>query len=211
MAESQRAPRRSTAEVRELILEAANNLFVEHGFAQTAMRDIASRAGISLSVLYRQFDGKEELFAATLLAPFLETFEEFAQAWSDQVETPWDDERLVREFVRDLYRNSTEHRASLVTLLAAGNDSASSIFAQTRGSLAAGLHELRLMAEHEADRRDWLDRETLAFSNSLIIAMVVGAVLLQPLLAGTIADDDDGMIDAATRMAMYGMRLTPPA
>src|SRR4051794_24701523 len=127
MAASRRAPRRSTAEVRDLILQAANELFIEHGYAQTAMRDVASRAGISLSVLYRQFDGKEELFAATLLAPFLETFEEFAAAWRDQVETPWDDERLVREFVRDLYRNTITHRASLVTLLAAGDDSTSGL------------------------------------------------------------------------------------
>jgi AcrR family transcriptional regulator len=210
MAGSRRASRRSTAEVRDLILEAANDLFIEHGYAQTAMRDIASRAGISLSVLYRQFEGKEELFAATLLAPFLETFEEFAAAWRDQVDTPWDDERLVREFVRDLYRNTAAHRPSLVTLLAAGDDSTSGLFAETRERMARGLLELRLMAEHEADRRDWLHRETLAYSNSLIISMVVGAVLLQPLLAGTLAEDDETLIDAATRMAMYGMRLTPP-
>lgn len=209
MAVSRRAPRRTTEEVRELILDAANDLFVEHGYAQTSMRDIAARAGISLSVLYRQFGGKDELFAATLLAPFLETFDEFAAAWRDQVDTPWDDERLVREFVRDLYRNTVEHRDSLVTLLAAGQDSTSHLLAQTRERLEGGLHELRLMAEHEADRRDWLRREALAFSNSLIIAMVVGSVLLQPLLAGTLADDDEGMIDAATHMAMYGMRLTP--
>jgi AcrR family transcriptional regulator len=209
MAVSRRAPRRTTSEVRGLILDAATGLFAEHGYAQTSMRDIATRAGISLSVLYRQFDGKEELFSATLLAPFLETFEEFAAAWRDQVEAPWDDERLVREFVRDLYRNTAEHRHSLVTLLAAGEDATSKLLSDTRERLAGGLNELRLMAEHEADRREWLRRETLAYSNSLIIAMVVGAVLLQPLLEGTLADDDNGMIDAATRMAMYGMSLTP--
>lgn len=209
MTAARRAPRRSTEEVREATLAAAADLFVERGYAQTSVRDIATRAGISLSVLYRQFEGKEELFAATLLAPFLEAFEEFSSAWRDQVDTPWDDDRLVREFVRDLYRNTTEHRHSLVTLLAAGEDSTSSLLAQTRARLEGGLNELELMAVHEADRREWLRRETLAFSNSLIIAMVVGAVLLQPLLAGTLADDDDGMIDAATRMAMYGMRLLP--
>jgi len=208
MAVSRRAPRRTTQEVRKLILQAANDLFVEHGYAQASMRDIAARAEISLSVLYRQFAGKEELFAATLLAPFLEAFDEFAAAWRDQAETPWDDERLVREFVRDLYRNTTEHRHSLVTLLAAGEDSTSSLLTQTRARLDGGLHELRLMAEHEADRRDWLRRDALAYSNSLIIAMVVGTVLLQPLFAGTLADDDEAMIDAATLMAMYGMRLT---
>jgi len=209
MATSPRAPRRTTAEVRKLVLDAAASLFAERGYAQTSMRDIGARAGISMSVLYRQFEGKDELFSATLVAPFLDTFEEFAAAWRDQVETPWDDERLVREFVRDLYRNTIEHRHSLVTLIAAGEDSTSNLLAQTRERLAGGLNELRLMAEHEADRRDWLRREELAYSNSLIIAMIVGSVVMQPLLEGTLAADDDGMIDSATRLAMYGMKLTP--
>lgn len=211
MATPPRAPRRTTAEVRRLALDAAAGLFVEHGYAQTSMRDIAARADISLSVLYRQFAGKDELFAATLLAPFLEAFDEFSHAWRDQADTPWEDERLVREFVRDLYRNTTEHRHSLVTLLAAGEDSTSSLLTETRARLDGGLTELRLMAEHEADRRDWLLRESLAQSNALIIGMVVGTVLLQPLLSGTLADDDDAMVDAATRMALYGMRLTARA
>ena len=57
--------------MRSLILEAAADQFASHGYAQTTMRSIASAAGISLSVLHRQFNGKESLFSATLLAPFL--------------------------------------------------------------------------------------------------------------------------------------------
>jgi AcrR family transcriptional regulator len=210
MAVSRRVPRRSTAEVRALILAAANDLFAERGYAGTSMRDIAAGANISLSVLYRQFEGKEELFSATLLAPFLASFEEFASAWSGQIENPWDDERLVREFVRDLYTNLVKHRHSLVTLLAAGEDSGSDLLVEARQGLAAGLQELRLMAEHEADRRQWFSRDSVAYSNSLMIATIAGLVLLQPLLAGTLTDDDDAMIDAATRLALHGMRMAPP-
>jgi AcrR family transcriptional regulator len=209
MTASPRAARRSTEEVRRLILRAAGELFEERGYAKTSMRDIAAAAGISLSVLYRQFAGKEELFSATLLAPFLTSFEEFAAAWSAQIDNPWDDERLVREFVRDLYTKLSQHRHSLTILLAVGEDSGSDLLAQTRNGLANGLQELRLMAEHEADRRHWFSRDTVRHSNSLIVSMIAGAVLLQPLLADLRADDD-AIIDAATQLALHGMRLAPP-
>jgi AcrR family transcriptional regulator len=174
------------------------------------MRAIAAAAGISLSVLYRQFPSKEGLFSTTLLAPFLSSFEEFAAAWSNQIENPWDDERLVGEFVRDLYQNLAEHRHTVVTLLAAGEDSGTELLEEVRQGLATGLTNLRIMAEQEADRRGWFSAETVRYSNALVIAMITGLVLIGPWLADAMIDDDNAMIDAATRLALHGMRLAPP-
>jgi len=209
MAVSRRAARRSTEEVRSLTLAAANELFADRGYAQTSMRDIASRAGLSLSVLYRQFASKDDLFAATLLGPFLASFEEFASAWSSQVDEPWGDARLVGEFVRDLYANLVKYRHLLITLLAADQDAGSELLKRAQRGLANSLRDLRSMAEHEAGRRDWLPAESVADGNSLTIAMIAGLVLLQPLLTGGSNEDEDTIIDAATRMALYGMRLAP--
>lgn len=209
MAVSRRAPRRSTEEVREVILETATQLFAERGYAQTSMRDISAEAAISLSVLYRQFESKDELFSATLLAPFLKSFEEFAAAWSSQLENPWGDEQLIGEFVRDLYLNLTENRQLLVTLLAAGESADSDLLQRTEQSLTASLTDLRVMAEHEADRRQWFKRDQVAVSNSLMLALVTGLVLLRPLLTQTPVEDDEAMIKAATRLAMYGMSMSP--
>jgi AcrR family transcriptional regulator len=159
-------------------------------------------------VLYRQFEGKEELFSATLLTPFLDTSKEFVTAWRDQIEHPWDDEQLVREFVRDLYTNLIEHRRSLVTLLAASEDSASDLLAQMRANLEGSLVDVRLIAEEEADRRQWFSRESVAASSSLVVALIGGLVLLKPLLSSG-DDDAEAVIDAATRLALHGMRLEP--
>jgi len=208
MTAARRATRRSTEEVRELILNTATELFAEHGYAQTSMRDIATRTDISLSVLYRQFSSKDELYSATLLAPFLESFEEFAAAWSSQVDTPWDDEKLIGEFVSDLYSNLTDNRALLVTLLAAEDDS-SAMLDRARNSLTSSLSDLRLMAEHEAGRRPWLTRDQVAVSNSLMVALVTGLVLLKPLLEQTPAGDPRTVVRAAARLARYGMSLGP--
>jgi AcrR family transcriptional regulator len=209
MAVSRRATRRSTEEVRSLILATASELFDKDGYSQTSMRDIASRAGLSLSVLYRQFGSKDELFAATLLAPFLASFEEFAAAWTSQIDNPWQDEQLVREFVRDLYSNLTTHRHLLVTLLGAGENPESDLLATAQRGLANSLRDLRMMAEHEAGRRSWLSASTVGYGNSLTIAMIAGLVLMRPFLTGTPDGDEDAVVDALTRMALYGMRLAP--
>jgi AcrR family transcriptional regulator len=53
-----------TAMYSEVILEAAEQVFGEHGFEAARVQDIARAAGVSLSTLYGVFPGKSELFAA---------------------------------------------------------------------------------------------------------------------------------------------------
>lgn len=48
---------------REAIVRAALAAFVETGFHQTGIRDIAKRAGVSLGNLYNHFSGKDALIA----------------------------------------------------------------------------------------------------------------------------------------------------
>ncbi|HDT5893203.1 TetR family transcriptional regulator [Aeromonas hydrophila] len=48
---------------REQIIQAALDCFIERGFHQTGMRDIAAAAGVSLGNLYNHFARKEELIA----------------------------------------------------------------------------------------------------------------------------------------------------
>ena len=129
---ARRAGRRSTEEVRKLIIDAASEQFTSHGYARTTLRSVASAAGISLSVLHHHFPSKEALLSAALLSPFLSSFDEFASAWSGQVDSPWDAEVLVREFVRDLYNNLSGHRRTMVTLLAVGEASQTELLANVR-------------------------------------------------------------------------------
>ena len=48
---------------REKILEAAVMCFLENGYHQTGVRDIAKRAGVSLGNLYNHFPGKHDVLA----------------------------------------------------------------------------------------------------------------------------------------------------
>ncbi|WP_342595440.1 TetR/AcrR family transcriptional regulator [Salinicola lusitanus] len=49
---------------RDALLDAAQQLFLEHGYGQVSVNDIVGRAGGSLSTLYRHFGNKEGLFQA---------------------------------------------------------------------------------------------------------------------------------------------------
>lgn len=53
---------------RQHILEAAEQVFAEHGFENAKLQDISRVAGVSMGTIYAVFPGKEELFRAILEA-----------------------------------------------------------------------------------------------------------------------------------------------
>lgn len=53
---------------REAILAAATRAFFEHGFASTAIEQVAADAGVSKVTVYNHFGGKRDLFTATVEA-----------------------------------------------------------------------------------------------------------------------------------------------
>lgn len=69
--------RRPTERPQEL-LDAALQVFAEHGLARARVEDIAARAGVSKGTVYLYFDSKEELFREAVrdrIARTLETLE----------------------------------------------------------------------------------------------------------------------------------------
>src|SRR5215813_2176720 len=72
--------RKSQAERREEILEAALLEFAEHGYHGGSTEGIARRAGISQPYVFRLFGTKQELFRAVVARCFRETLEMFQRA-----------------------------------------------------------------------------------------------------------------------------------
>jgi AcrR family transcriptional regulator len=60
------SPAAPATQTRERILDVAEALFAERGFAGTSVRDIASAAGLTAASLYNHFEGKEALYDAVL-------------------------------------------------------------------------------------------------------------------------------------------------
>ncbi len=72
--------RKSAEERREDVLEAALDVFAEHGLSGASTDEIARRAGISQPYLFRLFRTKKELFIASIERCFAETRETFEAA-----------------------------------------------------------------------------------------------------------------------------------
>jgi AcrR family transcriptional regulator len=60
------APKKGEA-TRLTIEDAAVELFIEHGYHATSIRQIAERAGLALGGIYNHFSSKEEIFEAIIL------------------------------------------------------------------------------------------------------------------------------------------------
>jgi AcrR family transcriptional regulator len=65
-------PRPRRSDVRELVLRAAAEAFLQHSYADVSVADIAESAGFTKGAVYSNFGGKPELFAAVLAEQFSE-------------------------------------------------------------------------------------------------------------------------------------------
>lgn len=63
---------------RQSIITAALECFLQYGYEKTTLEDIATRAGLSRTLLYLQFRNKEEIFLETTRALYQE---QFTRAW----------------------------------------------------------------------------------------------------------------------------------
>jgi AcrR family transcriptional regulator len=187
--------------VRTLIVAAATQLFTERGYTQTTMRDVATSAGIALSVLYRQFESKERLFSSTFVAPFLESFERFRDQRTTTVGNRPADAAVIGEFIHDLHQNLGSHRRTLVTMLGALEDPGTELIDEVRSALGEAWENLHLAGPAPATSGE---RERDA--NMLVVAMVAGLVVFQPWVLAARDGDDAPLVALAGVFSAAGMQ-----
>jgi AcrR family transcriptional regulator len=131
---------------RKHLLDTARNLFVEKGFHQTGMAQIAAASGIAVGQIYRDFANKEAIIAAiceseitdwldegTLSAAVASNDRDAILAWIERVgleEPDCDDRRLMCELLAEAGRNP------------AINQMHTKVDVQLRNSLGAALGSL---------------------------------------------------------------------
>jgi AcrR family transcriptional regulator len=112
-----RRPMRSSAVVRELILEAAQFCFANSGFAATSTREIAARADVVESLVYKHFGSKAELFEQAVVAPFREAVDVFLTQWGPRSTEAHTGESTSRAYAESLYALVEDHADLLVALM----------------------------------------------------------------------------------------------
>src|SRR4051812_44844115 len=94
MARTGRRP--GNQDTREAILEAARKAFAERGFDGASIRGIAGSAGVDPALVHHYFGTKDQLFLATIQAPF-DPAQVLPQIFEDGIDGVG--ERVIRAFL----------------------------------------------------------------------------------------------------------------
>lgn len=174
-----RRSRRSREDVLSLIRNAALQLFAERGYAGATTQEIARKADVSETLLFRHFGGKAQLYDAVVSAPFLKIMETFR-----------DDQRELAQSGTDR-PNSRKQSGELFDFFEANREVFSALvlgaaFDGKEPVRLTGLEDtFRLAAEEISGAYARSGREPpfdVAIGVRLTFGMVAAAVLLRPLL-----------------------------
>jgi AcrR family transcriptional regulator len=111
--------RRPRGEPRRLLLEAARDLFNRKGYATTATREIAERADVSETLIFRSFGTKAGLFREAMVQPFIDALDDQIAHLESNPITELLAVDATRSFVASLYDVFHEHRALAAMVFAA--------------------------------------------------------------------------------------------
>lgn len=101
----------------KLLVEAAHELFSAQGYRPTTTQQIAAKAGVTESLIFRYFTSKADLFVASVLKPFVKVLDETAARWSDEGSARHlTDEQQIRDYVTSLVECLAEHRHATLAL-----------------------------------------------------------------------------------------------
>jgi AcrR family transcriptional regulator len=111
--------KRTTAELRRRVLQAAEELFAAKGYGGATTREIALKAETTEAAIFRAFSSKEELFKAAVLSPFEQFMARYTGEWLPEP-TRGTPQEALREFAEELYTLVSEHRHIFTAVVSNG-------------------------------------------------------------------------------------------
>jgi AcrR family transcriptional regulator len=183
----------ASLDTRARILDAALELFSEHGFDGTTLQQIADRLGVTKAALYYHFRSKDDLLQATV-APAIADLEEVLSAHKGLPDSPAQRRRFMEDYLDYLlcHRRLMAYMVSDLAIVA-------------HPAIAAGSADrrARMQAMLAGDGLDFHDqvRVTMAFRG-------IGGVIAQYPDANT-AELREALLDAA-RPLLRQVRRRPP-
>jgi AcrR family transcriptional regulator len=194
-------PRSAAADA--AILEATRAALVELGWSGLTLGDVAARAGVAKTTVYRRWAGKNELVVDAVA----ELFDELELPDSGSLAA--DVEGVVLQFAAILDR--PEAKSGLMAVVAeATRDEA--LRARIRTSIVDRQKRLVLQGRARAQVRGELppreDPETAARTTDLIFDVIAGAVVHRTLVSSRPIDAD--WARDFTRLLLSGLTSSPP-
>jgi AcrR family transcriptional regulator len=204
--------RRSTREVKQLLLDAAVREFSAKGYGGTTTDDVAESAGVSLSVLFRHFPAKADLFREAVMQPFVESLRLFTEQWERSLIEPVGEQEVMRLVISDLYDHLRDHPDALAALLAADYTVDDEMADDIKQLFDQIFSHLARLGEREAARREWFSGDQMELNSRLLVALIASTVAHKKwfLPSGRKRISREKLINHMTALMLYGLRLTPP-
>lgn len=201
--------RRSTAEVRALILSVAEEVFARRGYADASTVEIARLAGVERSVLYRHFGSKTGLFREAIAAPFLRFIESWSPPPIDRLPADLPDALLMRHFVAGLFEQLMAHRQAMVLLLYRSDELDPELREHVVRTIREGLDSLSEPIRANMTARQF-PAEHADLAVRTVVSMVVGLVALPPDIFSAAPAGEELVLSYSSAMIMHGLALRPP-
>jgi AcrR family transcriptional regulator len=191
--------RRSSADIRALLIDSARELFLSKGFEATTSREICERAGVAEPLLFSNFGSKAGLFEEAVLAPIAKFVGEYASSWRDVGEEK--PSERVDAFVPELFeiaqRNRTVLLEALVQRLHRESTDEPDLIDQVAGTLKG------LEGVSDLDRYEDVD---VPAAVTAALGMVLGVALLDDLLfpSGSRRPSRERLVAEMEKYLLYG-------
>lgn len=204
-----RASPRPSHEVRELAIDAARQVFAAKGYAGASLREIAEKAGVAESLLYRNFKTKERLFQLAILEPIHGIFEGFVNDWAGDAELT--NEELVEVTTRRFYALMVELRELLIALIAAETHEDGLASGSGLGAINGWMGEVTRAIQDQQPLRH-LEGANLEVMTRIGLAATLGVGLFEPWLfpPGKDHPGREQILNTLIRFMQYGTIGSPP-
>lgn len=203
--------RRSSTEVRQLLLDAGARVFREQGFQRATTDQIAEVADVSMSVLFRHFPTKGDLFREAIMQPFIDSLSAFTITWQESFADPVNEAQIMRRIVAEFYDSLRGHEDAVAALSRADGSLDENTADEIAGLFDQCFAHMRAMGQAEADRRAWFSGEEMELNSRLLVALVTSCVSHRRwfLPTGRHRLSRERIVDHIANLMLYGLRLGP--
>lgn len=181
------------------MLDAALATFAEDGFAGATTREIARRAGVLESTMFRIFPTKEVLFEAAVVQPFDAFMNRFSDEWLAAPVPGGEPPAVLRQFVVEVRQLVRENR----TLIAA-----MSLGTASHPSLQAAFDRLEEVGT-AISKRYALDFDVAVAVRIATLTVVSTSMFEEPVFPSAAGFSGDRIVDELVRM-LVGATLYAP-
>lgn len=203
--------RRSSSELRRLLLQAAVEVFKRRGFSKATTDEIAETAGVSMSVLFRNFGTKGELFREALVEPFVGALRSFTKVWDDPEQRPATEEAVMQRFISDVYDNLHRNEAAVAGLISARDALDDETVSELDRVFAQIFEQMRVIGEEEASLSEWVSESDMELTARLAVSLVTAVVVYRDwyLPRGRNRLSRERLLNHICKLMLYGLRLAP--